>query len=150
MNAVISAKMKIINALLMKIVGGFLIMRSLWLSKIDLVALSGHNGQKIFACVGVILWTITGENCILILNFTNICNLSFSPGTPLGHKTGSSDRTADGVRIADNDAGFVLLPDGRRYCVAVFVTDSRASDSVNAAIAAAVSRAAYEWFAATR
>lgn len=72
------------------------------------------------------------------------------PGTPLGHKTGSSDRTADGVRIADNDAGFVLLPDGRRYCVAVFVTDSRASDSVNAAIAAAVSRAAYEWFAATR
>ena len=64
----------------------------------------------------------------------------------LGHKTGSSDRTAEGVRIADNDAGYVLLPDGRSYCVAVFVTDSRETDGTNAAIAAEISRAAYECF----
>ena len=64
----------------------------------------------------------------------------------LGHKTGSSDRTAEGMRIADNDAGYVLLPDGRSYCVAVFVTDSRETDGTNAAIAAEISRAAYECF----
>ena len=64
----------------------------------------------------------------------------------IGHKTGSSDRTAEGIRIADNDAGYVLLPDGRRYCIAVFVTESEENDAANAAIAAAVSRAAYEYF----
>ena len=53
---------------------------------------------------------------------------------------------AEGVRIADNDAGYVLLPDGRSYCVAVFVTDSRETDGTNAAIAAEISRAAYECF----
>lgn len=67
-------------------------------------------------------------------------------GTVIGHKTGSSDRTAEGIRIADNDAGYVLLPDGRRYCIAVFVTESEENDAANAAIAAAVSRAAYEYF----
>ena len=40
----------------------------------------------------------------------------------------------------------VLLPDGRSYCVAVFVTDSRETDGTNAAIAAEISRAAYECF----
>lgn len=67
-------------------------------------------------------------------------------GTVIGHKTGSSDRTADGIRIADNDAGYVVLPDGRRYCIAVFVTESEENDAVNAAIAASVSQAAYEYF----
>lgn len=67
-------------------------------------------------------------------------------GTVIGHKTGSSDRTADGIRIADNDAGYVILPDGRRYCIAVFVTESGEDDATNAAIAAAVSKAAYACF----
>lgn len=63
----------------------------------------------------------------------------------LGHKTGSSDRTQDGRRIADNDAGYVLLPDGRRYCIVVFVTDSYADDRTNASIAAELSALAYEY-----
>ena len=31
--------------------------------------------------------------------------------TVVGHKTGSSDRNADGMKTADNDAGLVILPD---------------------------------------
>ncbi len=64
----------------------------------------------------------------------------------LGHKTGSSDRTPDGVRTAENDAGYVLLPDGRRYCIAVQVIDSREDDATNTAAIAAISKAAYEYF----
>ena len=30
--------------------------------------------------------------------------------TVVGHKTGSSDRNADGMKTADNDAGLVILP----------------------------------------
>lgn len=64
----------------------------------------------------------------------------------LGHKTGSSDRTPEGIWIADNDAGYVTLPDGRTYCITVFVAESREDSAANAAIIAAVSRAAYHYF----
>ena len=30
--------------------------------------------------------------------------------TVVGHKTGSSDRNADGMKTADNDAGLVIFP----------------------------------------
>lgn len=64
----------------------------------------------------------------------------------LGHKTGSSDRI-DGVRIADNDAGYLLFPDGRRCCIAVFVTDSPADDDANAGTIAAVARTVCDYLA---
>lgn len=64
----------------------------------------------------------------------------------IGHKTGSSGRNEFGVKMADNDLAFVLLPDGRRYSVAVFIMNSRESDRENAAITARISRAIYEYF----
>ena len=52
--------------------------------------------------------------------------------TVVGHKTGSSDRNADGMKTADNDAGLVILPDGRKYYIAAFVMDSYETDEDNA------------------
>lgn len=63
-------------------------------------------------------------------------------GTTLGHKTGNSDRI-DGRRIADNDAGYFLLPDGRSCCIAVLATDSGEEDATNAGIAAEAARTTY-------
>ena len=57
--------------------------------------------------------------------------------TVVGHKTGSSDRNADGMKTADNDAGLVILPDGRKYYIAAFVMDSYETDEDNANIIAA-------------
>lgn len=65
----------------------------------------------------------------------------------LWHKTGSSDRNGMGMKAADNDAGFVELPDGSRYYIAVFVMNSRESDSVNASIIANISATVYEYLA---
>lgn len=62
----------------------------------------------------------------------------------VGHKTGSSDRTADGKKIADNDAGFIVLPDGRKYYIAVFVMNSYETDDENARIIATISRMVYD------
>ena len=42
----------------------------------------------------------------------------------LGHKTGTGDVDSQGRLIAVNDAGYVNLPDGRRYVVAVFIASS--------------------------
>lgn len=63
----------------------------------------------------------------------------------LGHKTGSSFRTPEGLKAADNDLGFVVLPDGRSYCIGVFVKDSYEDDLTNAAIIAEISRIVYEF-----
>ena len=65
-------------------------------------------------------------------------------GVRLAHKTGSSDRTPEGIKIADNDMGIVTLPDGRSYCIAVFVCDSPMDDAANAAVIARISRMVYD------
>lgn len=65
-------------------------------------------------------------------------------GTVVAHKTGSSDRTPKGIKIADNDVGIVRLPDGRSYSIAVFVKDSRLSDAENAALIARISRTVHD------
>ncbi len=62
----------------------------------------------------------------------------------LGHKTGSGIHTPEGVRVADNDLGFVILPDGRSYCIGVFVKDSKEDDETNPALIAEISRIVYE------
>lgn len=58
----------------------------------------------------------------------------------LCHKTGHSDRTDDGIRIAENDAGVVILPNGEQCYIVVFVKDSAESDDTNARIIADMAR----------
>lgn len=61
----------------------------------------------------------------------------------IGHKTGTGDRDTNGRQIGCNDAGFVVLPDGSHYSIAVFITDSGESDQENARIIAEISRIVY-------
>ena len=68
------------------------------------------------------------------------------PAIVLGHKTGSSDRDESGLKAGDNDMGFVRLPDGSRYSIAVFVKDSKEDDKTNAALIAAISQKVYEYY----
>ena len=65
------------------------------------------------------------------------------PWVPLAHKTGNSDRTDGGVKIADVDAGVIYLPDGRRCYLAVMIKDSPDADSVNARLMADIAAAVY-------
>lgn len=62
------------------------------------------------------------------------------PGTLLAHKTGSSDRTAQGLKIADNDVGMVFLSGGREVPIAVFISDSPLTDAGNAMLTAQIAR----------
>lgn len=66
-------------------------------------------------------------------------------GITIGHKTGTGDRNAKGQQIGCNDIGFVLLPGGHSYSIAVFVKDSEESDSENSKIIAEISRIVYEY-----
>jgi hypothetical protein len=62
----------------------------------------------------------------------------------VGHKTGNSFRNAQGIKAADNDIGFVTLPNGSGYSVAIFVKDSKEDDKTNAQIISRISRVIFE------
>lgn len=66
-------------------------------------------------------------------------------GVIVGHKTGTGDRNAKGQQIGCNDIGFVVLPDGHTYSIAVFVKDSEESSPENSKIIADISRIVYEY-----
>jgi beta-lactamase class A len=65
------------------------------------------------------------------------------PGTPVAHKTGTSD-VYNGLAHATNDIGLITLPDGRKLAVAVFVTDSRADEATISRVMGEIGKAAYE------
>ena len=61
----------------------------------------------------------------------------------IGHKTGTSDRNVQGELIGINDVGFILLPDGKRYTIAVLVKDSTESMADTEKIIANISGIVY-------
>ncbi len=64
----------------------------------------------------------------------------------VGHKTGTSSRSAEGLKAADNDLGFVHLPNGKSYSIGVFVKDSKETDEVNASMIAQINKAVYDFY----
>lgn len=68
----------------------------------------------------------------------------FNTQAVIGHKTGTGDRNAKGQLIGINDIGFVHLPDGQRYTIAVFVKDSEESAPATAQIIADISKVVYQ------
>ena len=66
-------------------------------------------------------------------------------GTVVAHKTGTSS-TVNGVTAATNDVGLMTLPNGQHLAIAVFVSDSKASDAIREEVIAKVAKAVWkEW-----
>lgn len=63
----------------------------------------------------------------------------FGTQAVIGHKTGTGDRNAAGCLIGVNDIGYVRLPNGRVYTIAVFVKDAEGSIEEAAAVIAEIS-----------
>lgn len=64
-------------------------------------------------------------------------------GVKLAHKTGSGYRDAAGRLKAHNDIGWIILPDGRSYALAVLVKDYDGPDSAASALISRISAAVY-------
>jgi beta-lactamase class A len=64
-------------------------------------------------------------------------------GTVVMHKAGTSD-TDHGLTHAWNDIGLIVLPDGRRLAIAVFITDSRAGEAALDPLIARIAKAVYD------
>lgn len=63
----------------------------------------------------------------------------------IAHKTGTGDTNENGAIIGINDAGYVLLPDGRRYAITVFVKDSYETFERTEQIIADISQMVYDY-----
>lgn len=64
-------------------------------------------------------------------------------GVTVGHKTGTGDRNSRGEIIGLNDVGYIHLPVGRRYAIAVFIADSTYDLLRTAALIARISEMVY-------
>ncbi|HEY3405312.1 MAG TPA: class A beta-lactamase [Ohtaekwangia sp.] len=67
-------------------------------------------------------------------------------GTVFAHKTGTGGRNEQGVLGAINDAGIIVLPDGRKLAMVIFVTNSLEPDSRIETVVGAVARAVFEFY----
>lgn len=67
-------------------------------------------------------------------------------GSIILHKTGTGFRDGNGRITAQNDAGWIRLPDGTEYSIAVFITGSAESDTTNSAIIAGITRIVCDYF----
>ena len=63
----------------------------------------------------------------------------------VAHKTGTSG-IRNGITPGTNDIGIVRLPNGKHFAIAIFVSDSRESNSVNEKIIAEISKAVWDHF----
>ncbi|MBW8361277.1 MAG: class A beta-lactamase, subclass A2 [Kaistella sp.] len=65
--------------------------------------------------------------------------------TPVAHKTGASGKNKEGLTGAENDAAIITLPNGKKYALTVFVSDSMESDAVNCKIISDISKKVWDY-----
>lgn len=74
----------------------------------------------------------------------------FRAGLPkeieVGHKTGMSYRTPEGVRMCDADVGVIYMPEGEKCYLVVLVKDSKESDAVNVKIMTDIANKVYSHY----
>lgn len=84
----------------------------------------------------LVAWTIPAER-------TSRLEGDLPNGIRVAHKSGTSD-IDHGVAHATNDIGLILLRDGRRIAIAVFVTDSTADQATREKVISRIGRAVYD------
>ena len=68
----------------------------------------------------------------------------------IGHKTGTGDKNRKGQITGVNDMGFVILPNGKTYAIAVFIKDSEEPLESAEKIMAEISQVAYSALSSTK
>ncbi|MBU1116483.1 MAG: class A beta-lactamase, subclass A2 [Bacteroidetes bacterium] len=65
-------------------------------------------------------------------------------GTKVAHKTGSSGVNKNGIAVATNDVGIVVLPNERNFIIVVFVPDSTDDEKTRDEVIANITKAAWD------
>lgn len=87
--------------------------------------------------LGVMYRTSTGLNKIVE---------QLPKSSKVAHKTGSSGQNDDGLIGAENDIAIVTLPNGKRYVIAIFVSNSKENYDDTCMVISDISKVVYENF----
>lgn len=85
----------------------------------------------------VMLSTSTGTNKLIE---------QLPEGTPVARKTGASGKNNAGLTGAENEIAIVTLPNGKHYAIAVFVSNSTETASVNCKMISDISKSVWDYF----
>ena len=66
----------------------------------------------------------------------------------VAHKTGTSGTNAAGILAAANDAGIMILPNGKPIAVVVYVSETRVDEKTRDGIIAKITKAAWDYYSA--
>ena len=64
-------------------------------------------------------------------------------GTEIAHRTGTSF-TENGITPATNNIGIITLPNGKKYAISVFISDSKENFDVNEKLISDISKVVFE------
>ncbi len=64
----------------------------------------------------------------------------------VAHKTGFSGKNAEGLTGATNDIGIIILPNGQKLAIALFVSNSTETEMVNERIMAEITKAVWDYY----
>jgi beta-lactamase class A len=64
----------------------------------------------------------------------------------VAHKTGYSGTNKDGLVAATNDIGIVILPNGKKFAIALFVSDSMENEKTNDGIMAEIAKVVWDYY----
>ncbi len=64
----------------------------------------------------------------------------------ISHKTGYSGANKDGLVAATNDIGIIILPNGKKFAIALFVSDSMENEKTNDGIMADVAKVVWDYY----
>ena len=64
----------------------------------------------------------------------------------VAHKTGFSGKNADGLTGATNDIGIIVLPNGQKIAIALFVSNSTETEIVNERIMAEITKEVWDYY----
>ncbi|RYE23868.1 MAG: class A beta-lactamase [Sphingobacteriales bacterium] len=100
-----------------------------------------YNGQLLGKASTALLMDMMANS----LNSASRIKGMLPPGTPVAHKTGTSNSQAS-ITGAVNDVGIITLPNGKHLIVSVYVSNFTGGTARGEAIIAVVSRLAYNYF----
>ena len=64
----------------------------------------------------------------------------------IAHKTGYSGANKEGLVGATNDIGIVILPNGKKFAIALFVSDSMENEKTNDGIMAEITKVVWDYY----
>lgn len=113
-----------------------------WSNPVSAVKLMEHFYQK-----------RNEENFRIVWNFMSECNTGenripkyLHDYATVIHKTGTGPVTANGDIMAVNDVACVVLPNGRHFCLAVFIKDAQCSMARCEELIATMAQKCFEYF----